>query len=145
MPPSNLAILDTSVYIENFRTGRFEDRLTRSPWLVRVSAVVLHELRRGARTLIERRFVEDLRRNTRVITPTEGDWVRSAEIVAQLRRRRGYDANKLRGLAFDVLIALCARSIGAVVITCDRTDFAELKRYLAVTVLDWSEGAGVRL
>lgn len=145
MPTSNLAILDTSVYIENFRTGRFEDRLTRSPWLVRVSAVVLHELRRGARTLLERRFAEDLRRNARVITPTEGDWFRSGEIVARLRSQRGYEADKLRGLAFDALIALCARSIGAVVITCDRADFADLKRYVAVTVLDWSEGAGVRL
>jgi len=51
-----LAILDTSVYIENFRTGRFIQRTTESPFLFRGVSVVIHELLRGVRRPEEREF-----------------------------------------------------------------------------------------
>jgi hypothetical protein len=35
----------------------------------------------------------------------ESHWLESAEILSRIRRYKGYDANKLRELAFDVLIA----------------------------------------
>src|SRR3972149_407337 len=108
LPAANLAILDTSVYIENFRTGRFTLTLLRSPWIVRCSAVVLHELRRGARTPLELRFVGELARRVRILTPTERHWLKSAEILSHMRARRGDTASKLRDLAFDTPIALSA-------------------------------------
>lgn len=137
MPTANLALLDTSVYIENFRTGRFTLPLLRSAWIVRCSAVVLHELRRGARTPLELRFVAELARKVRVLTPTERHWLESAEILSRIRKRKGYDTKKLRDLAFDSLIALSARDAGATLITCNREDFAEIAKYLAYKVIFW--------
>ena len=72
MPTGNLAVLDTSVCIEDFRTGRFTLLLLRAPWVVRCSAVVLHELRRGARTPLERRFVGELARKVQILTRGTG-------------------------------------------------------------------------
>lgn len=137
MPNGNFALLDTSVYIENFRTGRFTLKLLRSPWIVRCSAVVLHELRRGARTESERRFVAELTRKVKIVTPTERHWLESAEILDRLRRVKGYELKKLRELAFDILIALSARDIGATVITCNRGDFDEIGQQASFRVAYW--------
>lgn len=137
MPTGNFAVLDTSIYVEIFRTGRFTLDLLRSPWIVRCSAVVLHELRRGARTGLELRFVNELARRIRVITPNEHHWRESAEILSVIRRAKGYGPHKLRGLAFDALIALSTREIGATLITRDRQDFEELRKYKPFRVLYW--------
>jgi len=137
LPNGNFALLDTSVYIENFRTGRFTLKLLRSPWIVRCSAVVLHELRRGARTESERRFVAELTRKVKIVTPTERHWLESAEILDRLRRVKGYEPQKLRELAFDILIALSARDIGATVITCNHGDFDEIGQHASLRVAYW--------
>jgi len=137
LPNGKLALLDTSVYIENFRTGRFTLPLLRSAWIIRCSAVVLHELRRGARSALELQFVNELARKIRIITPTESHWLESADILSQIRKRKGYDAHKLRDLAFDVLIALSARGIGATLITCDQQDFAEIRKHMLFKVVFW--------
>ncbi len=137
MPAGNLAILDTSVYIENFRTGRFTLDLLWSTWIVRCSAVVLHELRRGARTALELRFVTDLTKRIRIITPMERHWLESAEVLSSIGKKTGYRATKLRELAFDVLIALSARDIGATLITCNREDFSEIRKHKFFKVLYW--------
>ncbi len=137
MPTGNLAVLDTSVYLEIFRTGRFTLELLRSPWIIRCSSVVLHELRRGARTSLELRFVNELARKVRIITPVERNWLESAEILSALGRKKGYGSNKVRALAFDGLIALSARDIGAILITCDREDFEEIRRQKPFKVLYW--------
>ena len=139
MPNGKLALLDTSVYIENFRTGRFTLPLLRSAWIIRCSAVVLHELRRGARSALELQFVNELARKIRIITPTVSHWLESADILSQIRKRKGYDAHKLRDLAFDVLIALSARGIGATLITCDQQDFAEIRKHVLFKVVFWQK------
>lgn len=48
------AVLDTSVYIDHWEAGRYEKELAdvRRTFVVRHSAAVLSELRRGARTPI---------------------------------------------------------------------------------------------
>jgi predicted nucleic acid-binding protein len=137
LPNGNLALLDTSVYIENFRTGRFTLALVRSPWIIRCSVVVLHELRRGAKTDLEIRFVADLARNVKIITATERQWMESAEILSRMRKRKGYELNKLRELAFDVLIALSARDIGGTLITCSRGDFSAIGKHIPFKVAYW--------
>jgi predicted nucleic acid-binding protein len=131
------ALLDTSIYIENFRSGQFTFRLLRSPFIIRCSAVVLHELLRGARTPTERKFVFELSRHCQVLTPTEQQWLKAAEVLQQIRRRAHYDATKLRELAFDVLIALTARSIGAAVITTNHADFRSIQREISFQLLCW--------
>jgi predicted nucleic acid-binding protein len=111
--------------------------LLRSPWIVRCSAVVLHELRRGARTPLALRFVGELARKVRILTPTERHWLKSAEILARIGAGWGCDANKLRELAFHTLIGLSAKDSGATLITCNREDFAEIGKHLAFKVIFW--------
>ena len=137
MKAARFAVLDTSVYIENFKTGRFAFRLLQAPFIVRCSSVVLHELLRGARPGIERRFVTDLGKRCQVITPTETHWLAAADILNRMRKREHYDATKVRETAFDVLIALTARSIGATLITCNGTDFQAIRRHLSFPLLCW--------
>lgn len=134
---TKFALLDTAIYIENFRSGRFTFRLLQSPFIIRCSSVVLHELLRGARTATERKFVFELSRQCQVLTPTEQQWLKAAEILNRLRRREHYEAVKVRELAFDVLIALSARSIGASVITTNHADFQTIQREVPFHLLSW--------
>jgi len=137
LPTGNVAVLDTSVYVEIFRNGRFTLDLLRSPWIIRCSSVVLHELRRGARTNLELRFVNELTRKIRIITPAERHWLESAEILSIIRRKKGYGQNKLNTVALGALIALSVRDIGATLITCDRKDFEEIRRHKPFKVVYW--------
>ncbi len=134
---TRFALLDTSIYIENFRSGRFTFRLLQSPYVVRCSSVVLHELLRGAGTRTERKFALELARRCQVVTPTEQHWLTAAEILNRLRRKEHYEATKLREVAFDVLIALAAHSIGASVITANHEDFRAIQRELPFQLLCW--------
>jgi predicted nucleic acid-binding protein len=134
---AKFAILDTSVYIDNFRTGRFAFQLLQAPYVIRCSAVVLHELLRGARPGLERRFVMDLMNRCQIITPSEAHWIQAGELLNVMRRRQHYEVHKLRELAFDVLIALTARSIGATLITSNETDFQAIRRHLSFPLLCW--------
>lgn len=136
-PKTKFAVLDTSIYVENFRTGRFTFRILQSTWIPRCSSVVLHELLRGTRTSLERRFVRDLQRRCQILTPTESQWLHAAEVLALIRKQEHYDPQKVRELVLDVLIALTARSLGAMLITCDESDFHVIRRHLAFHVEYW--------
>jgi len=132
-----LAVLDTSVYIENFRTGRFTQRIVDSPFLFRGVSMVIHELLRGARHADERDFALDLAANLRIYTPTERIWQESGDIVARLAAAKDYEKRKIQELSFDVLIALTARSIGATVITLNRQDFEDIQGFRRFRLLSW--------
>lgn len=134
---TRFAVFDTSIYIENFRTGRFTDRMLRAGMIPRCSAVVLHELLRGARTREEEAFVRALLKSCRILTPTEKHWHAAAELLRAVRRREHYDGSKMRELAFDALIALTARSNGATLITTNRGDFEAIRRQLKFEVAYW--------
>jgi predicted nucleic acid-binding protein len=134
---AELAVLDTSVYVENVRGRRFEQDLLSLPYLVRVSAVVGAELMRGARSLRAQRFVDQLTRRFPLVVPTESDWMRSGVIVRTLAARHGFEAAKVRDLHFDVLIALGARRIGAHLITCNTRDFRMIREVLSFKLLCW--------
>ena len=134
---TSFAVLDTSVYIENFKSGRFTRQIIESAFVPRCSAVVIHELIRGARTSAEVEFVDHLVRHCHVVTPTERHWIAAAEILKRMRARERYDVDKIRGLAFDVLIALSARSIGATLVTCNEGDFRAIGRHLAFDAAYW--------
>ncbi len=137
MKRTKFAVLDTSVYIENFRTGRFTLRILQAMFIPRCSSVVLHELIRGATRDLEQRFVQDLARRCRTLTPTGQHWLEAGELLRAIRKREHFDNTKLRELAFDILIALSARSIGATVITCNHADFQAIRRHLPFHVEYW--------
>lgn len=135
---SSLVIFDTSIFIDQLRTQRHQQRILATSGLVRTSVVVLAELWRGANTIEERRFLRTLERNHPVLTPTTNNWLESGQIIAEIRIDRGFAAEKLRDLHFDVLIALTARSSGARVITSNRADFELIARYIPVLLEVWS-------
>lgn len=137
MTAANLAILDTSVYVDNLRSGRFKQEILDLKFVIRCSAVVLAELSRGARSRPMRRFIEDLAKNLRVTTPNEREWIQSGRIVNRIVTSKGYDLHKTRELHFDVLIALTARRIGAYLITCNVDDFTAIRAYLDFNLICW--------
>jgi predicted nucleic acid-binding protein len=134
---ADLAILDTSVYIDNLRSGRFKDDILALPYVIRLSAVVLAELSRGARSREMKKFVEALRNNIRVITPNENEWAVSGGLVNRIASARRFDIHKTREIHFDVLIALSARRSGAVVITCNRADFTTIREVINFKLICW--------
>lgn len=133
------AILDTAIYVGHWEAGLHDDVLSdvRKAFIVRHSAVVLSELRRGARTRKARRLVEDLFRCARTIwEPTTADWWDAGKLVREIGDREGWEVNKRREFQNDALIALTARRHGATVVTTNRGDFALLRARLKIRVLD---------
>jgi hypothetical protein len=71
------AVIDTSVYIGHWERGLYDEALeqVRRAFIVRHSAVVLSELRRGARTRVAERTVARLWALARdPWTPNQNDW-----------------------------------------------------------------------
>lgn len=134
---ANLAVIDTSVYIDSLRSRRFEKEILELKFVVRCSAVVLAELSRGARSREMTRFVDDMAKNLRIIAPNEREWVESGKIVSRLVAAKGYDIHKAREVHFDVLIALTARRIGAYLITCDAGDFTAIRDFVDFSLVCW--------
>lgn len=64
-----------------------------------------------------------MEKNHPVISPTLEQWSESGQILARMSKARGFSPEKVRDLHFDVLIALTARSLGARLVTSNRSDF----------------------
>ena len=132
------AILDTNVYIGHWERGLYGGTLEagRRADIVRQSAVVLSELRRGARTRDAERLVVALFRLARVCwEPTAADWWEAGRLVQKIGDENGWDKNKRRDFQNDALIALTARRYGATVVTANLSDFGLLARELRIHIL----------
>src|ERR1700721_2451033 len=103
-------VIDTSVLVDELRTGRHRKRIESVHGLVRTSSVVLAELWRGATRTAERDFLRTLGKNHPILTPTEKNWIAAGEILSQIRAAHGFAPSKLRDLHFHVLLALTSRS-----------------------------------
>jgi predicted nucleic acid-binding protein len=134
---SDVVIFDTSVLVDDLRTGCHQERIRSLSGLIRTSSVVLGELWRGATVAAEREFLRTLARNHPILTPTENHWLESGRILGKIRAAHGFASYKLRDLHFDVLIALTVRSIGARLITSNRTDFEMIHRYRKFRLEVW--------
>jgi predicted nucleic acid-binding protein len=126
---SSLVIFDTSVFIDHLRTGCHQERIESVSGLIRTSSVVLAELRRGAIKPAERSFLKELEKNHPILTPTEKNWLESGQILGKMFTDKGFSTAKLRDLHFDLLIALTARSYGALLITSNPADFMLILEY----------------
>jgi predicted nucleic acid-binding protein len=134
---SDVVIFDTSVLVDEVRTGRHGKRIDSVEGVVRLSSVVLAELLRGVSGSAELKFLRNLARNHPILTPTRTNWLESGEILAEIRADQGFEPHKLRDLHFDVLIALTARSHGARLITTNRKDFELINRYRQIQLEVW--------
>ena len=134
---SDLVIFDTSVLVDDLRTGRHQQRIQSITGLIRTSSVVLAELWRGASRREEREFLRALSKNHPILVPTEKNWLESGQLLARIRADRGFVADKLSELHFDVLIALTARACGACLITSNRADFEIIHSYRKFQLEVW--------
>jgi predicted nucleic acid-binding protein len=98
------AILDSNVYIEHWQGRLAQDALRslHAVFVVRQSAVVLSELRRGARTKEARSLVESLRAMaTSSWEPNADDWWEAGQLILALGDRHGWDSAKRRDFQND--------------------------------------------
>lgn len=95
--------------------------------------MVAYEIRvdasdRRTRGLV-RDFVRPMVATKRVVAPAFEDWQQAAGVITSIGERdRGW-RSKLRTLVNDILIALCARRIGAVLFTYNAEDFRLIHRH----------------
>lgn len=122
-------LLDTNLYIDWLNDGAHEG-LMLGPGLVRyLSAVVVMELRVGARTRSGRHAVDKLVRaydaGGRLVVPPPGVLDRAGSLLRRLKLA----GREIRSasLVNDVLIASTARFVGATVVTANVSDFEAIR------------------
>lgn len=130
-------MLDTNVYVSACRSEEARARFRTSffPLLpvTFLAAVVAYELwvnaaGRPTQRLVQE-FIGPMESKGRCVSPTFADWIEAAAIVtAIVESDRGW-RSKLPALLNDILIALCARRIGATLFTYNAQDFRLIRRH----------------
>ena len=129
-------ILDTSIYIPFINAGISHPilELEYETPLLYMSAVVIEELYASASDnntikLLDRLYgtFEDL---GRLIAPDALDWKKTGKVITKLGQKYGFEEKFLTKKTNDVLIALSARKIGAVVVTFNIKDFSRIKEFV---------------
>ena len=70
-----------------------------------------------------------MERTGRLVTPMFGDWIEASRIVGSIIEKDRSWRSKLPGLLNDILIALCARRVGATLFTYNKDDFRLIQRH----------------
>jgi predicted nucleic acid-binding protein len=130
------AILDTSVYIPFINKGISHpvvEMQAGKPTLY-MSAVVMEELYAGALDAVSIKLLDKLyevyEKLGRLVAPSTADWQKAGKIVSKLGKKYGFEQRYLTRMQNDTLIALCARQIGAYLVTQNTTDFLRIKEFL---------------
>lgn len=125
-------VIDTNVYIDWFNKRRHEDVFFQRDAVKYLSAVVLMELRAGAVSKVDRRLLQRLQasfeRAGRILTPSHAVFAEAGDALRKLQAEVGYNIGGSHSIANDVLIALSARSIGAIVVTQNERDYRAIER-----------------
>lgn len=128
-------IIDTDLYIDFIRTGKYHSLLTHiytneTPGIY-CSSVVAQELLSGVVSEKGRQNVKTIlspfERVGRIITPDHRIWKEAGDVISTLRRKKPDLKSKLPRMINDALIAMSARSIGATIITQNASDFEAIK------------------
>lgn len=77
-----------------------------------------------------RQFVRPMAATGRLVAPTFDDWQQASQVVTGIGERDRTWRSKLPALLNDILIALCARQIGAVLFTYNADDFRLIHRHV---------------
>lgn len=119
------AVLDTSFLVEHFRKGTVYNTFLTLNRFYRItfSSVVLMELVSGAYDRKEQKLIDQIKNNFTVISVTERQWYAAGNIMRKLRLDKKIDPLRIKGLLADILIAVSARDIGAVLIAKNEKDF----------------------
>ncbi|TAN45492.1 MAG: type II toxin-antitoxin system VapC family toxin [Nitrospirae bacterium] len=133
-PPAKV-IFDTSVYIPFINNGVSHPAFEFSGGnpIIYMSAVVMEELYAGAFDTESLRLLDKMqatfRRVGRLTVPDAEDWMHAGKTIAKLGKKYGFDGTYLHKLTNDVLIALSARRIGALVVTHNIKDFQRIREF----------------
>ena len=135
-------LLDTNVYLEAVRSEDKQARFRKTffPLLPAtfLSAVVAYELSVNAQDRrtpsLLREFIHPMERTGRVVAPTFDDWLKASAVMSAVGERGRAWRSKLPGLLNDILIALCARQIGALLFTYNREDFRLIRRHIGFSL-----------
>jgi predicted nucleic acid-binding protein len=118
---ADVFLFDTTVYVAYIRRKEYSelvDRATESGRVV-LSSVVAMELYAGARSVTEKRlldqFVESMKTVSAYEAPREDDWARGGILVERFTRFRGHA--QVRDHFRDILVILTALNIGAVLVS----------------------------
>jgi predicted nucleic acid-binding protein len=129
---------DTNVIVDVLRDPdadtAFAHFLARFSHVTFLSAVVVLELRAGARTrtqarVLERSIVRRFERRGRVFVPSARAFERAGALLAELAVREGWTAAAHPSLVHDALLAASCRERGITLITRD-ADFDRFTRWL---------------
>lgn len=129
-------ILDSSIYIPFINKGLSHPiiELEYGMPLLYMSAVVIEELYAGAFDNNSIKLLDKLYGTFdnlgRLIVPDASDWQRTGKVVAKLSQKYRLGKMFLSKITNDVLIALSARRIGAVVVTYNKKDFLKIKEFV---------------
>ncbi|MEK6725809.1 MAG: type II toxin-antitoxin system VapC family toxin [Deltaproteobacteria bacterium] len=129
-------VIDTSVYIPFINKGTSHPLLGLGQGvpLFYMSAVVIEELYAGASDDASIKLLDNLYKTFdsagRLIVPDASDWQKTGRIVAELGSKYGFEDIFLARITNDILIALSARKIGAVVVTHNTKDFLKIKEFV---------------
>jgi predicted nucleic acid-binding protein len=118
---ADVFLFDTTVYIAYIRRKEYSelvDRATESGRVV-LSSVVAMELYAGARSVTEKRLLDQFGESMKIVsayeTPREDDWARGGILVERFTRFRGHAQG--RDHFRDILVILTALNIGAVLVS----------------------------
>lgn len=125
--------LDTNIIIDGLRNSEaglgLENFHAEFAPFVYMSAVVVHELRAGARPgdlkRLEKHVFAPFERRGRVFAPTYATWIRAGDVLRDLRDRDNMRVVS-RSFGNDVLIALSCREAGVTLVTSNTRDFARI-------------------
>ncbi|OGW07079.1 MAG: hypothetical protein A2889_05245 [Nitrospinae bacterium RIFCSPLOWO2_01_FULL_39_10] len=129
-------IFDTSIYIPFINKGIAYPtaELNIEKPILHMSAVVIEELYAGAFDRISikllDRMYETFKNLGRLVTPVASDWQKAGKVIARLGNKYGFEDRFLSKVTNDVLIALSARQIGAVLVTNNVKDFSKVKEFV---------------
>ena len=76
-----------------------------------------------------RQWLLPMERTGRIVSPVFNDWVDASDVVSAIEDRDRRWRSKLPALLNDILIALCAGRIGAMLITHNGDDFRLIRRH----------------
>ena len=129
-------VLDTSVYIPFINQGIAHPAIEihQGRPLIYMSTVVMEELYAGAMDVSSVKLIDKMHDTfsgmNRLIVPDALDWQKTGKVVAQLGKKYGFEKMFLSRITNDILIAVTARKIGAVVVTKNQKDFLKIQEYI---------------
>ncbi len=135
-------VLDTSIYIPYINEGVSHPVFELEEYIpiIYMSAVVMEELYAGAHDRKTVRLLDKLydtfQSLNRLITPDAQDWQQAGKVIARMGRKYGFEKRFLSRITNDVLIAITARKIGALVITKNKKDFSLIREFLNFKMLE---------